>query len=65
MRTLLSSFLVLASLIACGEKNESAHGVIPQAQKDALEKARGVEDVLKEQELQMRKRVDEADGSDP
>lgn len=52
--------ITLLSVLACSdtEKKKPA-GVIPESQLQALEKARGVEDELKKQHEELRKKLDE------
>ena len=55
-------FCVIVFMVAaCSSKEQEAKGVIPQAQLDALEKAKQVEDVLKETEQKRRAELEELD----
>lgn len=58
--------LALIHLSGCGSKDERSatteakkQGVIPQAQLDAMEKAKEVEEVLNEAEQQRREQLDQ------
>lgn len=68
--SLAKSFLAILlsismlQLVACGAKDgaaeqEEVKGVIPQAQLDALEKAKAVEDVLSEAEEKRRQTLEQ------
>jgi hypothetical protein len=53
----------IALLGACGgSKDEEPTGVIPQHQLDAMEKAKNVEDVLQQSDLQRRENMDKDSG---
>lgn len=54
-------FVMVFTLAACSSDKKEATGVIPQAQLDALEKAKQVEDVLKDTEQKRRAEIDELD----
>lgn len=58
-------YLILAAITAavsgCSNNEQEPTGVIPHAQKQAVEKARGVEDALQQQAEQTRRQVDEAE----
>lgn|SRR5690554_1744497 len=56
--TLLVSAMILMSACAQDEKAKPS-GVIPEAQLQALEKARSVEEALKQQHEEQRKKLDE------
>lgn len=60
MKTLVASGLLFVFVAACSENNNEPTGVIPQAQKQALENAKNVEGVLKQQERDTRREIDEA-----
>jgi hypothetical protein len=53
--------LLTLPIIACGETEEEPTGVIPQGHLDAMDKARNVEDVLKNSE---QKQLEDADNSE-
>lgn len=55
-RILLLMALVMP--VACSSSDEP-QGVIPEAQLQALEKARAVEDALEKQHKELRKKLDE------
>lgn len=59
MKWLIVLALVASGVTACSSGQEEPTGVIPQAQLDALEKAKGVEDAMKRQAEDLQKRVDE------
>lgn len=61
MKTLIIIGTWMAVLAACDADKKEPTGVIPQAQLDALEKAKGVEDALKQQDQETRKKIDEAE----
>jgi hypothetical protein len=50
--------LLTLPIVACGETEEEPTGVIPQGQLDAMDKARNVEDVLKNTEQKQLEDVD-------
>jgi hypothetical protein len=50
--------LLTLPIIACGETKEEPTGVIPQGHLDAMDKARNVEDVMKNTE---QKRLEDVD----
>lgn len=64
MKYLIAIFII-GSLSACGgdkststAEDDSAQGVIPEHQLQTLEKAKNVEDVLRESEQQRRQELD-------
>lgn len=61
MRKFLILAAITAATIGCSGNEQEPTGVIPHAQKQAVEKARGVEDTLQQQAEQTRRRVDEAE----
>jgi ABC-type transporter MlaC component len=61
MKTLMILTVVMASLFACSAEQSEPTGVIPQAQKDALEKAKNVEEMLKKQADESRKKIEEVE----
>lgn len=60
MKTLAIVAILVSVLAACSGKEDESTGVIPQAQLDALEKAKGVEATLEQQEQNTRRKIDEA-----
>ena len=61
MRNLIL-LVCVALLTACGgSKDEKPTGIIPQHQLDAMEKAKNVEDVLQQADLQRREEMDKTD----
>lgn len=50
--------LLILPIIACGETEEEPTGVIPQGHLDAMDKAKNVEDVMKNTE---QKRLEDVD----
>lgn len=60
MKILVIIATLTTALVACDVDKKEPTGVIPQAQLDALEKANGVEDALKQQEQETRRKMDEA-----
>jgi hypothetical protein len=50
--------LLTLPIIACGETKEEPTGVIPQGHLDGMDKARNVEDVLKNTEQKQLEDVD-------
>lgn len=59
MRPLFVLSVFIVSFFACSTEENKPAGVIPQAHKDAIERAEGVEDVLKKQERDIRQRMNE------
>lgn len=53
--------LLTLPIVACGEAEEEPTGVIPQGHLDAMDKARNVEDVLKNSE---QKQLEDVDNSE-
>lgn len=53
-------FLAAILLLVCAcSRNENPQGVIPEAQLQAMEKARAVEDALEKQHEELRKKLEE------
>jgi hypothetical protein len=47
-------------LLGCGPKDEEPEGILPKGYTDALDKAEGVEDLLKDTQKKRQKEMDEA-----